>query len=379
MGKKIVYFVGGLWGASGMSAILSKKINYLAEHNDYDLYMILTEKKGVPFYYKMNERVKWVNFDIDFDELDTMPIYKKIWHYYWKQRKFKRMFTNYLMEVRPDITVSICRREINFINGIKDGSKKVGEIHFAHSGYRQFNKRFLPQCVNKMITRRWLGSFEREVAKLDKFVVLTEEDAATWENKHNTTVIPNFYDKPQAEPAKCEAKRAIAVGRYTYQKGFDMLIEAWGKVSDLHPDWHLDIYGPGDKEHYANMVAEKGLSQFITCNGSLQDVEEEFRKSSMFVFSSRYEGFGMVLIEAMACGVPCVSFTCQCGPSSIIKDGEDGMFVPPNDIDALAYSVVRLMDNDELRKSMGAKAYVNVRRFSQESVMKKWIELFDSL
>lgn len=379
MAKKIVYFVGGLWGASGMSAILSKKINYLAEHTDYELYVILTEKKGTPFYYKLNERVKWVNFDIDFDELDTMPIHKKAWHYYWKQRRFKQMFTDYLMEIRPDITVSICRREINFINGIKDGSKKIGEIHFAHSNYRQFNKPFLPKFVNKMITKHWIGSFEREVAKLDKFVVLTHEDAVTWTNKHNTIVIPNFFDKPQGKASSCDAKRVIAVGRYTYQKGFDMLIEAWTRVKKAHPDWHLDIYGPGERETFIKLAERHGVADVVTCHPTLDDVEEEFRTSSIYAFSSRYEGFGMVLIEAMACGLPCVSFACQCGPATIISDGEDGILVKPNDIDALANGIIRLIEDEDLRKQMGAKAYVNVRRFSQEAIMEKWINLFESL
>ena len=136
--KKIVYFVGGLLSPNGMGAILSQKINYLAEHTNYDLYMILTEKAGAPWFYDINPKVKWVNFDINFDELDVMPLYKKVLFYWLKQRKFRQMFTDYLMKVRPDITVSICRREINFINNIKDGSKKVAEIHFARPFYRIF-------------------------------------------------------------------------------------------------------------------------------------------------------------------------------------------------------------------------------------------------
>ena len=137
MNKKIVYFVGGLLSPNGMGTILSQKINYLAEHTDYDLYMVLTEKAGAPWYYDIHPRVKWVNFDINFDELDIMPFHQKLWHYYLKQRKFKRMFNDYLMQVRPDVTVSICRREINFITDIQDGSKKIAEIHFARPFYRK--------------------------------------------------------------------------------------------------------------------------------------------------------------------------------------------------------------------------------------------------
>ena len=130
MKKKIVYVVGGLLTPNGMSTILSNKINYLAEHTDYELYMILTEKAGSPWYYKINPNVKWVNFDINFDELDTMPLLKKVFYYTKKQKRYKRMFTDYLMEIRPDITVSIVRREIDFINDIPDGSKKIGRNPF---------------------------------------------------------------------------------------------------------------------------------------------------------------------------------------------------------------------------------------------------------
>ena len=140
---KIVYVVGGLLAPNGMSAVLSSKINYLAEHTDYELFMILTEKAGEKWYYQINPRVQWVNFDINFDELDTMPLYKKIFFYKLKLRKYKKLFTKYLLQVRPDITISTVRREINFINDIKDGSMKIGEIHFNRTNYREFNKRWL--------------------------------------------------------------------------------------------------------------------------------------------------------------------------------------------------------------------------------------------
>ena len=136
---RIVYVVGGLLAPNGMSSVLSAKINYLAEHTDYELYMILTEKAGQAWYYNINPKVKWVNFDINFDELDTMPLLKKFFFYQLKQRKYKKLFTDYLMEIRPDITVSTVRREINFINDVKDGSCKIGEIHF--------NKVFLASIV----------------------------------------------------------------------------------------------------------------------------------------------------------------------------------------------------------------------------------------
>ena len=104
--KKIVYVVGGMLNPTGMGAILSNKINWLAEHTDYEIHMILTERPDIPWCYDINPKVKWVNFNINFDELDTMPFAKKVYHYYLKQKIYKKKFKKYLFSIRPDITIS---------------------------------------------------------------------------------------------------------------------------------------------------------------------------------------------------------------------------------------------------------------------------------
>ena len=131
--KKIVYIVGGLYQPNGMGQVLSCKVNYLAEHTNWQIYVILTERPDLPLFYKLASNIKYVNFNINFDELDTMPLLKKISVYRKKQSIYKKALKKYLMEVRPDITVSIIRREINFINDIQDGSHKIGEIHLDRS------------------------------------------------------------------------------------------------------------------------------------------------------------------------------------------------------------------------------------------------------
>ena len=138
--KKMVYIIGGLYQPSGMGQVLSCKVNYLAEHTDWQIYVVLTERPDLPFFYKLAPNIMFVNFDINFDELDTMPILKKMRAYRRKQSVYKKRLTYYLMDVKPDITISAVRREINFINDIPDGSKKIGEIHFEKQFYRHFNK-----------------------------------------------------------------------------------------------------------------------------------------------------------------------------------------------------------------------------------------------
>lgn len=375
---KIVYVVGGLLAPNGMSSVLSAKINYLAEHTDYELYMILTEKAGHPWCYQINPKVKWVNFNINFDELDTMPLYRKIFFYMLKQRRYKKLFTDYLMEIRPDITVSTVRREINFINDIPDGSKKIGEIHFNRTNYREFKKQWLPDFINGFVTKLWINSLLKQLKRLDRFVVLSEEDYKNWPELNNKIVIPNSISYYPDFQSTCENKQAIAVGRYTYQKGFDLLMQAWKMVYEAHPDWHLNIYGSGEREEYKRLGKELGISQVVTCHPAVSDIYEKYRESSIFVLSSRYEGFGLVLAEAMSTGVPAVSFACPCGPSDIITNGENGILVEKDNFVNLADAICRLIDNAKERKIIGNKARLSSYRYSQESIMKQWILLFNS-
>ena len=141
MAKKILYVYGGFYSPNGMSMMISQKVNYLAENTDNQIYIVLTEHPEKDSIYKLSDKVhaKWLV--VNFDDLDTLPLYKKIPCYFIKQWKYKRLLSRYMMELRPDITVSIARREINFINKIKDGSKKIAEIHFARTFYRKFDKK----------------------------------------------------------------------------------------------------------------------------------------------------------------------------------------------------------------------------------------------
>lgn len=376
---KIVYVVGGLLAPNGMSSVLSSKINYLAEHTDYEIYMILTEKAGHPWYYQIHPKVQWVNFNINFDELDTMPLYKKVFCYALKQRKYKKMFTDYLMQIRPDITVSTVRREINFINDIPDGSKKIGEIHFNKSNYRNIHLPFVPSFVNTYLSDRWMGRLQRQIAKLDRFVVLTKKDAVNWKGLDNLTVIPNFISHLPSDVSTCTNKKAIAVGRYDPVKGFDLLIEAWRMVYQHHPDWQLYIYGAGNRDAWQSIANAYGMASVVHCEGPMSDIEKKYVESSFLVLSSRNEGFGLVMVEAMAAGLPVVAFDCPCGPSDIITPQEDGILVENGNVKKLGEAICCLIDNPTMRQRYGVKARENANRFSQGDVMSLWIHLFEQI
>ena len=280
------------------------------------------------------------------------------------------------MEVKPDITVSVIRREINFVNDIPDGSKKIGEIHFAKPDYRKINKSYLPQCVNKWLTDKWQGALIKQLARLDKFVVLTEEDAGYWDTLTNKVVIPNPVTKFPTVEANWTNKTVISVGRHEPMKGFDMLIDAWAIVAKKHPDWTLKICGPGNNEPYKQKAERLGLHQ-VKDMGFVESVYNEMATASIYVLSSRFEGFGIVLIEAMSHGVPCIAFDSAEGAREIISSGFNGYLIKNRNSVEYVRKCEQLMDDIEKRKKIGKAGKESVKKYSVDVVKKDWYKLLE--
>jgi glycosyltransferase involved in cell wall biosynthesis len=379
MTKKLVYIIGGIWSGSGMERVLIMKANYMADIVGYDVTVLLTEDGDGPSYFSLSDKIKCHNVHVNFDELYKFPVYKRVFQYLKKQRLYKYRLTDFLMQLKPDITVTAMRREINFINDIPDGSKKVGEIHFARIGYREVNFRFFPTFINKMISQLWIKKLLKEVKRLSAFVVLSQEDKLNWPELNDVHVIYNPISIISKVQSDCLAKKVIAVGRYTDQKGFDLLADAWRIVTTKHPDWILTIYGGGDAEKYKRLAQQKGISRTFLCNVAVHDIASKYAESSIFVLSSRYEGFGLVLVEAMACGVPVVSFACPCGPRDIVIDHENGLLVANGNISQLAEKIIYLMEHQEKRIKMGIKAQETTSRFQMDIIGEQWEALFNQI
>lgn len=372
----IVYVTPALYMAGGVERVLTLKANYLAEHYDYDITIILTEGKGKPLFYPLSERIKVVNLNIGFEELWACGFLKKIFIYLKKQRRFRKLLTEELMLRRPDITVSLLRREINFITDIKDGSRKIGEIHINRANYRNFT----PSETNplkQLFARLWMRKLVGKLKRLDCLVVLTEKDREAWTELDNVLTIPDPLSFFPKHTSRLTEKRVVAVARYSHEKGIDLLLKAWAVAVREVNDWRLDVYGDGDRKPYEQLANELDIdSSRCALHGRTNDVEKEYCSSSLFVLSSRFEGFGMVITEAMACGLPVVTFDCPWGPRAIISDGEDGLLVENGNSDALAAALVRLMGDERLRQQMAAKARENVQRFSIENIAEQWKTLF---
>lgn len=375
---KIAYCIPGLYNSGGMERVLTLKANYFADVLGYDVIVVLTEGKGKDYYYKLSSRIKVINLDIDFDSTYGLPIYIRAFKQIVKERLFKKKLKDTLFYEKPDITISLLRREINFLTSIKDGSIKIGEIHFGRDNFRTLEEYRLPQSVRIFLAKRWINSFIKKVKKLDSFVVLTHEDKEKWSELNNITVIHNPLTFYPSEISDCSSKQVIAAGRYVPIKRFDHLIEAWAIVSQKHIDWTLQLYGAGNREQYQSLM-EKYQLRNCFINPPAPDIEQKYCDSSIFVLSSKNEGFGMVIIEAMACGVPPVSYDCPCGPKDIITDQEDGLLVENGNISMLAEKIIYLIENDDIRKEMGRLARIKSQQFLIDNIGKKWDELFNHL
>ena len=372
---KILFITPSLYIPGGVERVLTMKMNWLARHTDWDINVCLTDGMGKEPYYPLDHRIKVYNLNIGFEELWSLPFYRKVPVYLWKQRLYRKKLGALLETLRPDITDSLLRREINFLCSLRDGSAKVGELHVNRKNYRNFESHetnFLKEAFSKM----WMEMLLRQLKRLDRFVVLTQEDAENWPEVPHVEVIPNPMERMASTPCHSERKRVIAVGRYSYQKGFDLLIEAWKSVHQRHPDWTLCVYGGGDTAPYERMLKEWALTDCVHLNGPTTEIEKEFLDSSLFVLSSRFEGFPMVLIEALGYGMPIVSFSCPCGPRDCLENGVNGWLVPTGDTNALADRICWMIEHPEERKAMGQQAYLTAQRYHLDAIMPRWVELF---
>lgn len=376
---KLVYITPSIHSADGAARVLTMKANYFAEHFDYDITILLTEGEGLPFFYHVSDKIKIINYDLNFEQLWNCPFWKKFFIYIRKQIRYKKLIKKELMRIRPDITISLLRREINYLNDIHDGSKKIGEIHVHRDNYRNF-KDEKSNFVMHLFAKFWSKQLLNNLKKLDRFVVLTDKDRESWVELDNVVTIPNPSPFMPSIVSPLTEKRVIAVARYSHEKGIDLLLQAWAQVEKRTEEWRLEVFGDGDTTAFNALINKLGVDRSrCLLNGRTNEIEKEYLNSSIAVCSSRFEGFGMVIIEAMACGLPVVAFDCPWGPQSIIKDGEDGLLVENGNVNKLADAIVTLTNDKGKRETFAKKAIQNVKRFQIDKIAEQWIHLFKSI
>lgn len=377
---KIIYIHDTLADIGGLERILVQKMNYLAEKPGYEVYLVTSSQGNHPISFPLSPKVKHTDLNIRFHTQYQYPFPQRIRIKYQMNRSYRKSLQELVDAVDPDILVGTTIWKSDVICALDGRAKKVIESHCAKSYttiVEGFTQGYIKDILNKAMT--W-QRFRYTEKKCDTIVALTYNDASAWKNAPQVCVVPNMIEYIPEESSTCHAHRVIAAGRLTYQKGFDRLIDAWKSVHQKHPDWILDIYGEGYyKEKLQRQIEENLLEGNVTIHPFTSDIFREYLHSSIFVLSSNYEGFGLVLIEAMACGIPCVSFDCLHGPADIIGDKEDGILVPNGDIDAMATALCHLIENADIRTAYGQKAKENIKRFLPENIMPKWEELFNRL
>jgi glycosyltransferase involved in cell wall biosynthesis len=362
---KLLYITNGINGSGGLERVLSVKTSYFIEHYNYDVTILSLNNNDFNPFYQFSNKINFVSIKVHGNVLNYIKAYIK-------------GLQEQVDAIQPDI-VCVCDDGLKafFIpQFLKTYAPIIYERHVSKEIEMNENSHSL-----KKITVRLKWFLMRLLApRFSKFIVLTKGNVQEWKALKNIQIIPNPLSFFPNQSSSLQNKKVIAVGKQGYQKGYDLLLHSWKLVYQQHPDWELEIYGTIAAEYKLQELAyELGIGIIVHFYPPEKDIQTKYLDASIYAMSSRFEGFGMVLIEAMACGVPCVSFDCPHGPADIITHGEDGILVPNADVDILAEALIELIEKEALRKEMGAKAKENVKRYLPEHIMPIWDHLFQQL
>lgn len=390
---KIIYLIAGIYRPAGMERVLANKANWLASHG-YDVMVVTTDQRGASPAFALDGSIRTVDLEINYEDNNGGSFLNKVLHYPLKQWRHRRRLSKLLRKEKVDIVVSMFCNDAAFLPRIKDGSRKVLEIHFSRYKRLQYGRKGLWALADRF--RSWNDL--RVVSRFDRFVVLTEEDRGYWEADAalpNICVIPNARtfapavcsEKPAvgsvipaAQPSATSTGTILAAGRYNAQKAFDRLIEVWKTVAPKAPGWKLRIAGDGElHQTLQQQINDAGLQDSVILGKAEGDIRDLYASADIYALTSLYEGLPMVLLEAQASGLPTVAMACKCGPRDVVTDGEDGFLVPEGDNAAMADRLLQLINDPDLRHHMGQSALKASDRFDEAAIMQRWTNLFDDL
>lgn len=369
---KIVYVTDAfaVWG--GMERVLTDKMNYLVTHFGYEVHL-LTVNQGthkVPFH--LCSEIRYADMQI---RMHQQYEYHGIWRII-KMRELqlllKSRIDKSINEIKPDIIICV---KFDFVGVLLQVKGKIPLVVESHT-----------LCKSETIDGSgWLRRmhvylFKRNIQKADAVITLAKGDAEDWRRiNFKAFVIPNVVHLNESGKfSSCQEKSVIYVGRFSSQKDIHGLLSIWKLVNKKHPNWQLKIYGDGEfKELYMPIIQEKGANIHVFPPTS--DIMEKYFENSILLLTSLYEPFGLVLPEAMSCGLPVVAFDCPYGPAEIITDGVDGFLIKDRNVEAFADKVCQLIEDEALRKKMGEAGVLSSKRFSADIIMPQWKTLFESL
>lgn len=360
---KIVFLYSSLAVVGGIERIMVDKMNYLVRYAGYDVYMITSDQGQHSIPYNLDERIHFMDMAIRFHTQYRYSIVRRQWIRWRMNCEYDTKLRKALSEIQPDIVVCTTAQRIRRLLRVKGMVPLVVESH-TNCSHPDSSWHLLRNRMNNY----WIG-------KAEAVVTLTESDAKDWRRvSKRVHVIPNMVHLNESgKYSECVSKRAIFVGRLVEQKGLPDLLKVWELVYQRHPDWQLDIYGEG------NMFNDQCSLFNIHIHAPVSNIFEKYVESSMLLLTSVFEPFGLVMPEAMSCGLPVVAFDCPHGPATIITDGEDGFLIKNRDCQVFADRVCLLIEDLELRQRMGRNAALSSQRFSADIIMPQWKVLFSSL
>lgn len=359
---KILYIVSKINNEGGVARVISVKANYLIENLGYKV-CILTQNEGdFPFFFDFNPKIELHDIILKGNKIDFFIQYVKKLN---QKIKF----------IKPDLII-VCD------NGLKSFAipfilkTKIPIIFESHgSKFIQENQK------NKFqfLTKAKLLFKDYSANKFAKFVALSDESLKEWDVR-NGVIIPNPLWFKTNQYSGLKSKRVIAVSRHSYEKGLDRLLLIWSKVIEKHPDWNLDIYGKSNIDIDLREIAKSlDISKNVTFYEPVKNINDKYLEASFYVMTSYYEGFPMVLIEAMASGLPCIAYDCPCGPRAIINNNENGFLIENGNLYSFVQKIELLIEDENIRIEMGKKSHKSAEKYNLEFIMQQWKLLFESL
>lgn len=357
------------WG--GIERILVDKMNALVTSYGDEVCMLTYDQGDHTVPYQLNEAVHLIDLGVQSHHQYRYRGLQKLWVACQKLRLLAKRMAEQLQQIRPDIIVCAGIDHAAVIARLKGDVPMVIESHnicqyiFENKGLRHRLVAFM---------------FSRALLKIQAVVALTEGDACEWRKRTDRVwVIPNLVHLNHTGRSSDQTqRRVIFVGRFDAQKRVLDAIRIWQMVYPQFPDWQLDIYGEGEEEQQL-VEATRSLQMNIHIHRPTLHIFDCYCDSAFLVLTSRFEPFGLVMPEAMSCGLPVVAYDVPYGPASIITDGKDGFVVPDNDAKAFADRMCLLMGDASLRKEMGQAAMLSAQRYKETNIMPLWKQLFGEL
>ena len=378
---KIAYCLNSIRGGGGIERVTIKKANSLSEIEGNQVFVLVTDHKRGQTIDALNEKVTLIDLDVNYYDDDWQKGWKSRVSQFRKKKEHKNKLRETLNRITPDVLIAVGQSEKFFLTkGFLKNSSTVyiRELHFA-TNYRILLAKSLKERLIGRIQNFF--DFQLMCRLYDAVVCLTPEDLqANWQGRANAYFIPNplTIDFP-IEVKSNDDKKIISLGRLTPQKNYSSLIRSFSKVAHDFPEWTVEIYGSGSQHHYLEGVIDHlELTERVKLMGYADAACSKLNSAQFFVLTSIMEGFALVLLEAMAHGLPVISYDCPFGPSFIIQP-ENGLLIPINDELKLSQAMEYLMREHEVRKEMGHHARLRAQEFLPEIIAEQWMTLFNNL